>query len=68
MTYDKQFFLDFVEKMPDEHKQCGVNTGEDGKGTVDLGDFIVHYGEALVKYIKDNDKPKRSSKKQIPSQ
>lgn len=57
MEYDKQFFLDFVEKMPNEHKKCGVNTNEDGTGTVDLGDFIVHYGQALVKYIQENDKP-----------
>lgn len=59
MTYDKQFFLDFVDAMPEEQKKCGVNTLPDGTGTVDLGDFIVNYGEALVKYIQENDKPKR---------
>lgn len=61
MKYDKQFFLDFVDAMPAEHKGCRVNTNEDGTGDVDLGDFIVHYGEALVKHIQ-NDKPKRTKK------
>lgn len=62
MKYDNQFFLDFVDKMPAEHKGCRVNTNEDGMGNVDLGDFIVHYGKALVEYIQ-NDKPKRTKKK-----
>lgn len=59
MKYDKQFFLDFIDRLPEEHKKCSVKTNEDGTGTVDLADFIVHYGEALVKYIQENDKPKR---------
>ena len=65
MKYDNQFFLDFVEKMPDEHKGCRVNTNEDGTGNVDLGDFIVHYGKALVEYIQNDSKPKRTKKKPI---
>lgn len=54
MTYSKQFFLDFVEKMPDDQKKCGVNTDEDGTGSVDLGDFIVHYGFALWKQFQED--------------
>lgn len=61
MKYDNQFFLDFVEKMPEDQKKCGVRTLEDGSGTVDLGDFIVHYGKALVEYLQTN-KPKRNKK------
>ena len=61
MKFDKQFFLDFVDAMPAEHKKCGVTTNEDGSGNVDLGDFIVYYGEALVEYLQTN-KPKRSKK------
>lgn len=63
MKYDNQFFLDFVEKMPAEQKGCRVNTNEDGTGNVDLGDFIVHYGKALVEYIQNESKPKRTKKK-----
>lgn len=61
MNYDKQFFLDFVDAMPEDQKKCGVNTLPDGTGTVDLGDFIVNYGEALVKHIQST-KPKRTKK------
>lgn len=52
MKYDKQFFLDFVDAMPGDQKKCGVNTSEDGTGNVDLGDFIVHYGLALLEKFK----------------
>lgn len=64
MKYDKQFFLDFVENMPEEHKKCGVNTAEDGSGTVDLGDFIVHYGQALALFWFQDSKraPKKKPK------
>jgi hypothetical protein len=60
--YDRQFFLDICDAMPDEKKKCGVSTLEDGTGTVDLGDFIVHYGEALVAHLQSM-KPKRTKKK-----
>ena len=61
MTYDNQFFLDFVDAMPEDQKKCRVNTLPDGTGTVDLGEFIVNYGSALVKHIQENDtKPKRN--------
>ena len=61
MKYDKQFFLDFVDAMPEDQKKCGVNTIEDGTGTVDLGDFIVNYGQALVAHLQAT-KPKRTRK------
>lgn len=59
MKYDNQFFIDFVDAMPEDQKRCRVNTLEDGTGSVDLGEFIVNYGQALVKHIQENDKPKR---------
>lgn len=71
MTYDRQFFLDFIDTLPEEQKKCSVKTNEDGTGTVELADFIVHYGEALVKHIQENgNKPKSNRKprtKKVPS-
>lgn len=60
MEYTNQQLLDICDRMPEELKKCGVTTAEDGSGTVDLGDFIINYGRALIADIEKN--------KQVPSQ
>lgn len=52
--YTNQQLLDICDKMPEEQKKCGVTTLEDGSGTVDLGDFIINYGRALIADITEN--------------
>jgi hypothetical protein len=54
MEYTNQQVLDICDRMPDELKKCGVTTGPDGTGTVDLGDFIINYGRALIADIETN--------------
>jgi hypothetical protein len=54
--YTDEFFLNLVESMPPEDKRCSVHTGEDGQGTVELRDFIINYGRALVAHIDGNKK------------
>lgn len=49
--YTNQELLDICDRMPAEQKGCRVSTNEDGTGNVDLGDFIINYGRALLEDI-----------------
>lgn len=46
--YTDQELLDVCDRMPEDLKKCGVKTEADGTGVVDLGDFIINYGRALL--------------------
>lgn len=59
--------------MPTELKGCRVTTDENGQGTVDLGDFIINYGRALIADIEKNKQVSskgrgRKSSKSIPNE
>lgn len=56
MEYTNQQLLDICDRMPPEAKGCRVDSE---KNTVDLGDFIINYGRALIADIEKN--------KQVPS-
>jgi hypothetical protein len=59
--YTNQQLLDICDNMPEDQKKCGVTTLEDGSGTVDLADFIVNYGRALLTEFNKEDETKVSS-------
>lgn len=60
--YTNQDLLDICDRMPPEHKGCSVNAETN---EVNLGDFIVNYGRALLEDIKVSSKGRgrKASKK-----
>lgn len=49
--YTNQELLDICDRMPPEAKGCRV---DNETNTVDLGDFIINYGRALIADITTN--------------